>query len=96
MNCIIFHGSAASRDLIYDTEWFYPGTGKNPKVYKFNVLITTYEVVLYESARLKRVPWAYLIIDEGHRIKVSFTLNRVIILLEPKIEALSNSERVLF
>jgi len=47
MNCIIFHGSAKSRELIRKNEWNYTkGGSKIPGCYKFNVLITTFEIIL--------------------------------------------------
>ncbi|XP_071558664.1 lymphoid-specific helicase isoform X2 [Temnothorax nylanderi] len=33
------------------------------------VVITTYEVPLYEHAYLRRHKWRYIVVDEGHRIK---------------------------
>jgi SWI/SNF-related matrix-associated actin-dependent regulator of chromatin subfamily A member 5 len=36
---------------------------------KWDVLVTTYELVLAEKNSLKKIDWKYLIIDEAHRIK---------------------------
>ncbi|XP_049821381.1 ATP-dependent helicase brm-like isoform X2 [Aethina tumida] len=36
---------------------------------KFNVLLTTYEYVIKDKAVLAKLPWKYMIIDEGHRMK---------------------------
>lgn len=36
---------------------------------KFNVLVTTYEIVTIEKSVLKKFHWRYLVIDEAHRIK---------------------------
>ena len=37
---------------------------------KFNVLITTYELVLKDADLLReRCEWAYLLVDEAHRLK---------------------------
>lgn len=36
---------------------------------KFDVVITSYEMVIKEKSTLKRVAWQYIIIDEAHRIK---------------------------
>ena len=36
---------------------------------KFDVCITSYEMVLRESAHFKKIAWEYIIIDEAHRIK---------------------------
>lgn len=38
-------------------------------VEKFDVCITSYEVILREKAALKKLAWEYIIIDEAHRIK---------------------------
>ena len=36
---------------------------------RFNVLLTTYEYIMRDRAILSKVPWKYLITDEGHRMK---------------------------
>lgn len=36
---------------------------------KFDVCITSYEMILREKTHLKKLPWKYIIIDEAHRIK---------------------------
>ncbi|KAK1377213.1 ATP-dependent helicase BRM [Heracleum sosnowskyi] len=36
---------------------------------KFNVLVTTYEFVMYDRAKLSKVDWKYIIIDEAQRMK---------------------------
>ncbi|GAB7350055.1 hypothetical protein MBLNU459_g0725t1 [Dothideomycetes sp. NU459] len=36
---------------------------------KFDVLITSYEMILREKSHLKKFAWEYIIIDEAHRIK---------------------------
>lgn len=35
----------------------------------WDVLITSYEMVLVEITALKRLKWNYIVIDEAHRIK---------------------------
>ena len=36
---------------------------------KFHVMVTTYEVAGFEESELRRISWAALIVDEGHRLK---------------------------
>eukprot|EP00698_Gefionella_okellyi_P022852 TRINITY_DN7652_c0_g1_i1.p1 TRINITY_DN7652_c0_g1~~TRINITY_DN7652_c0_g1_i1.p1 ORF type:complete len:1123 (+),score=256.91 TRINITY_DN7652_c0_g1_i1:28-3369(+) len=35
----------------------------------YNVVLTTYEFVIGDKAKLGRIPWNYIILDEGQRIK---------------------------
>uniref|UniRef100_A0A1X7UQC0 Helicase ATP-binding domain-containing protein n=1 Tax=Amphimedon queenslandica TaxID=400682 RepID=A0A1X7UQC0_AMPQE len=37
--------------------------------YKFNVIVTTYEVLLSDNSELKNILWRAVIIDEAHRLK---------------------------
>ncbi len=72
MNCVVFHGTEEARNLIRKHEFHYTdsrgrrvgGSG----LYKFHVLITTFEMVLKETF-LGNIDWQYMVIDEGHRIK---------------------------
>ncbi|CAH6720963.1 ISWI chromatin-remodeling complex ATPase Isw2p [[Candida] jaroonii] len=36
---------------------------------KFDVLITSFEMIIREKSQLKKVKWEYIIVDEAHRIK---------------------------
>ena len=36
---------------------------------KFHVVLTTYEYVLNDKSTLSKVPWQYIVVDEGHRMK---------------------------
>ena len=40
-----------------------------PGAYKFNVIITTYEVLLAPQCELRNIQWRLCIIDEAHRLK---------------------------
>ncbi|KAG7532703.1 Zinc finger FYVE/PHD-type [Arabidopsis thaliana x Arabidopsis arenosa] len=74
LNVVEYHGSAKGRAIIRDYEWHAKnptGTTKKPTSYKFNVLLTTYEMVLADSSHLRGVPWEVLVVDEGHRLKNS-------------------------
>ena len=53
-------------DVIQEFE-FTPRGG--PRRYKFEALVTTYEIALRDADLLKAVPWVSLMVDEAHRLK---------------------------
>jgi chromodomain-helicase-DNA-binding protein 7 len=72
MNAIVYHGSAAAREVIRKCELYHRDPSTNKVILgapKFNVLITTYEMVLSDSKTLKPFQWRYLVVDEAHRLK---------------------------
>merc|ERR1739842_160591 len=71
LNIVVYHGCAPSRNLITEYELYYKDeAGKRiPNVYKFNVLITTFEVIISDCVDLKEITWRVCIIDEAHRLK---------------------------
>lgn len=74
LNVVEYHGCAKARAMIRQYEWHANDPNKlNKKTfsYKFNVLLTTYEMVLVDSSHLRGVQWEVLVVDEGHRLKNS-------------------------
>ncbi|KAG9438989.1 hypothetical protein H6P81_019154 [Aristolochia fimbriata] len=75
LNVVEYHGSAKARSIIRQYEWHAgdrDGIRKSrSSSYKYNVLLTTYEMVLADSCHLRGVPWEVLVVDEGHRLKNS-------------------------
>ncbi|KAI8331392.1 P-loop containing nucleoside triphosphate hydrolase protein [Chlamydoabsidia padenii] len=71
LNAIDFRGNAFSRSLLIETEFYYKDMqGKNiPNRYKFDALITTYEMAIASAAQLRGVPWKCAVFDEAHRLK---------------------------
>jgi len=55
-----FYGSLVERETLRP---------KVPRADTYDVLVTTYEIVMAEKMILKGVHWNYLVIDEAHRIK---------------------------
>jgi SWI/SNF-related matrix-associated actin-dependent regulator of chromatin subfamily A member 5 len=55
-----FHGNKEEREFQKE-ETILPG--------KFDVCVTSYEMVIKEKAHLKQFAWRYIVIDEAHRIK---------------------------
>uniref|UniRef100_A0A915KAL9 Uncharacterized protein n=1 Tax=Romanomermis culicivorax TaxID=13658 RepID=A0A915KAL9_ROMCU len=70
-NTVVYHGSSASRRMIQEYEMFYKDNHgeRLSTIFKFDVIITTYEMVMLEREMLKDIPWRVLIIDEAHRLK---------------------------
>jgi len=78
MNTVVYHGSADARDFLVKNEFYYTDqfeskeTAKDLKrkhITKFQLLITTYEVVLKDVNVLSKIQWKALIVDEAHRLK---------------------------
>jgi len=42
---------------------------QNMRNNQFNVVLTTYEYIMRDRSTLSHIPWNYLIMDEGHRMK---------------------------
>uniref|UniRef100_A0A8C1J2R7 Chromodomain helicase DNA binding protein 2 n=1 Tax=Cyprinus carpio TaxID=7962 RepID=A0A8C1J2R7_CYPCA len=65
MNVVVYLGDVISRKTIRDYEWIHQQT----KRIKFNALLTTYEILLKDKAVLGNINWAFLGVDEAHRLK---------------------------
>ncbi|KAG6384457.1 hypothetical protein SASPL_155727 [Salvia splendens] len=74
LNVVEYHGNTKARAIIrqYECHARNPaGSNEKSSAFKFNVLLTTYEMVLCDSSYLRGVPWEVLVVDEGHRLKNS-------------------------
>ncbi|XP_041847243.1 chromodomain-helicase-DNA-binding protein 8 [Melanotaenia boesemani] len=71
MNAIVYHGSLASRQMIQQYEMYCKDDKGHliPGAYKFDALITTFEMVLSDCPELREIAWRCVIIDEAHRLK---------------------------
>ncbi|EMP41190.1 Chromodomain-helicase-DNA-binding protein 1 [Chelonia mydas] len=65
MNAVVYLGDINSRNMIRTHEWMHPQT----KRLKFNILLTTYEILLKDKSFLGGLNWAFIGVDEAHRLK---------------------------
>ncbi|KAF7826072.1 ATP-dependent helicase BRM-like [Senna tora] len=60
VSCIFYVGSKDQRSKLFSQE---------VAALKFNVLVTTYEFIMYDRSKLSKIDWKYIIIDEAQRMK---------------------------
>ncbi|KAG5848599.1 hypothetical protein ANANG_G00100230 [Anguilla anguilla] len=65
MNVVVYLGDVMSRKTIRDYEW----VNQQTKRIRFNALLTTYEILLKDKGVLGSINWAFLGVDEAHRLK---------------------------
>ncbi|GKU87353.1 hypothetical protein SLEP1_g1762 [Rubroshorea leprosula] len=83
MNVVMYVGSAQARAVIMEYEFYYPknnkkiknrksgqvvGESKQDRI-KFDVLLTSYEMIKLDTTSLKPIKWECMIVDEGHQLK---------------------------
>lgn len=65
MNVVVYLGDISSRNMIRTHEWMHI----HNKRLKLNILLTTYEILLKDKSFLGNVSWAFVGVDEAHRLK---------------------------
>ncbi|KAK7274397.1 hypothetical protein RIF29_15482 [Crotalaria pallida] len=60
VSCIFYVGMKDQRSKLFSQE---------VSAMKFNVLVTTYEFIMYDRSKLSKIDWKYIIIDEAQRMK---------------------------
>ncbi|TNN45053.1 Chromodomain-helicase-DNA-binding protein 1 [Liparis tanakae] len=65
MNFVVYLGDISSRNMIRTHEWIHG----HSKRLKFNIILTTYEILLKDKSFLGNVNWAFIGVDEAHRLK---------------------------
>ncbi|CAI9101854.1 OLC1v1039276C1 [Oldenlandia corymbosa var. corymbosa] len=60
VSCIYYVGGKEQRAKLFSQE---------VSAMKFNVLVTTYEFIMFDRSKLSKVDWKYIIIDEAQRMK---------------------------
>uniref|UniRef100_A0A8D2Q5L8 Chromodomain helicase DNA binding protein 9 n=1 Tax=Varanus komodoensis TaxID=61221 RepID=A0A8D2Q5L8_VARKO len=71
LNVVVYHGSMISRQMIQQFEmYFRDSQGRIIRgTYKFQAIITTFEMILGGCPELNAIEWRCVIIDEAHRLK---------------------------
>eukprot|EP01129_Flabellula_baltica_P012836 TRINITY_DN5859_c0_g2_i2.p1 TRINITY_DN5859_c0_g2~~TRINITY_DN5859_c0_g2_i2.p1 ORF type:complete len:1191 (-),score=312.01 TRINITY_DN5859_c0_g2_i2:660-4232(-) len=74
LNAVIYHGTKESREQIIKSEFFFDDKNRKDQklrnLYKFNVLITSYDYAKTDKLNvLNKIFWKYIIIDEAHALK---------------------------
>ncbi|XVF22522.1 hypothetical protein REPUB_Repub12eG0179600 [Reevesia pubescens] len=60
VSCIYYVGGKDQRSKLFSQEVL---------AMKYNVLVTTYEFIMYDRSKLSKIDWRYIIIDEAQRMK---------------------------
>uniref|UniRef100_A0A803KZC0 ATP-dependent helicase BRM n=1 Tax=Chenopodium quinoa TaxID=63459 RepID=A0A803KZC0_CHEQI len=60
VSCIYYVGAKDQRAKLFSQEVC---------AMKFNVLVTTYEFIMYDRSKLSKIDWKYIVIDEAQRMK---------------------------
>lgn len=65
LNAVVYVGDTKSREVIRQFE--FNNRRRSDREFKFEALITTYELVLKDSDILSQIRWNFLVVDEAHR-----------------------------
>jgi hypothetical protein len=66
LNTIVYLGDQKSRELIEANEFFLNGDSHRVK---FNIMITSYEMMVNQADQMQQIKWAVLMVDEAQRLK---------------------------
>eukprot|EP01114_Cavostelium_apophysatum_P015128 TRINITY_DN4061_c0_g1_i1.p1 TRINITY_DN4061_c0_g1~~TRINITY_DN4061_c0_g1_i1.p1 ORF type:complete len:2056 (-),score=800.22 TRINITY_DN4061_c0_g1_i1:68-6235(-) len=72
MNAIVYQGNKQNRDICRQYEFYYLDENGQPasQSFKFNALITTFEMLLSADwADLRKIKWKSIVVDEAQRLK---------------------------
>lgn len=68
LNAIRYLGDNDSRNIALQHEFKFPGD-RRKDVFKFNILITTPEILMKDATILSGIPWKAFVSDEAQRLK---------------------------
>ncbi|KAI1373862.1 SNF2 family N-terminal domain-containing protein [Hypoxylon crocopeplum] len=65
---VLYHGTPQERQQIFRDK-IMRNYQKGRPTQRFPVVCTSYEMVLRDRASLSKIDWAFIVVDEGHRMK---------------------------
>ncbi|CAJ2514211.1 Uu.00g023300.m01.CDS01 [Anthostomella pinea] len=65
---VLYHGTPPERQQIFRDK-IMRNYQKGRPSQRFPVVVTSYEMVLRDHAALSKIDWAFIVVDEGHRMK---------------------------
>ncbi|KAI4865419.1 SNF2 family N-terminal domain-containing protein [Hypoxylon rubiginosum] len=65
---VLYHGTPPERQQIYRDK-IMKNYQKGSPTKRFPVVCTSYEMVLRDHVSLSKIDWAFIVVDEGHRMK---------------------------
>lgn len=66
---VLYKGMPQARKRIWQTQLHSGRSQKSAEERGYSVVLTTFDYVIKDRANLQRIKWAYIIVDEGHRMK---------------------------
>jgi len=69
MNVVEYIGTPESRRVIRENEFYFSSSQASKKIFKFNALITSYDMIRQDWKVLKQPHWEMLVVDEAHSLK---------------------------
>ena len=78
MNVVVYHdseGGVETREFIKQNEFYYKEHAdyyRRRRIFKFNVMITSYNILLSDQEFFESVHWRYVVVDEAHKLYVIY------------------------
>lgn len=73
MNCIVYAGSQADRDVIKRFDLWVPGS--RGRRLKPHIVLSSYETILRDQTLFQSIEWESVVVDEGKKLTTATTTN---------------------
>eukprot|EP00300_Choanocystis_sp_HF-7_P017828 c19848_g1_i2.p1 GENE.c19848_g1_i2~~c19848_g1_i2.p1 ORF type:complete len:1335 (-),score=344.46 c19848_g1_i2:102-3599(-) len=68
-NVVVYVGEQDGRQIVRECEWHCTPKRARRPIVAFNVLLTSFEIILKDKAHLQEFKWCTISVDEAHRLK---------------------------